>query len=66
MKLSNKTALITGASNGSGRSIALGFAERGADLFLTAREDRDGLNRTLEEARAMSVSFIDDRSKNHG
>lgn len=32
MKLQNKTALVTGASNGMGREIALTLAREGADV----------------------------------
>ena len=35
-RLAGKTALITGASRGIGRAIALAFAAQGANLFLTA------------------------------
>jgi len=37
MKLKNKTALITGASRGIGREIALAFAREGADVVITGR-----------------------------
>lgn len=37
MNLQGRVVLITGASRGLGREIALRFAERGADLVLTAR-----------------------------
>jgi NAD(P)-dependent dehydrogenase (short-subunit alcohol dehydrogenase family) len=37
MLLQGKTALITGASKGIGRAIALAFANEGADLAVTAR-----------------------------
>jgi NAD(P)-dependent dehydrogenase (short-subunit alcohol dehydrogenase family) len=37
MKLKNKTALVTGASRGIGREIALAFAREGADVVITGR-----------------------------
>jgi NAD(P)-dependent dehydrogenase (short-subunit alcohol dehydrogenase family) len=36
--LSGKVAIVTGASRGIGRSIALGLAEQGADVALAARK----------------------------
>ena len=41
LKLKDKIALITGASRGIGRSIALGFAAEGARVALTARSVQD-------------------------
>ncbi len=38
-KLEDKAAVITGAGRGIGRSIALAFAEQGADLILAARTE---------------------------
>ena len=40
--LAGKTALITGASAGIGRSAALVFAREGARLVLTARRQEEG------------------------
>jgi len=38
--LSGKTAFLTGASRGLGKSCAKGLAASGADLFLTARDEK--------------------------
>lgn len=38
MKLENKVGIVTGASRGIGREIALGYAQEGADLIVCARD----------------------------
>ena len=40
MKLRNRGAIITGASQGLGRMIAQRFVEEGANVFLCARDGR--------------------------
>lgn len=53
--LEGRTAVVTGASRGLGRAIALGFAEAGASLVMTAR-DAGKLEETAEEARALGAN----------
>jgi NAD(P)-dependent dehydrogenase (short-subunit alcohol dehydrogenase family) len=52
--LSGRTALVTGASKGLGRAMAVGLARAGCALALCAR-DRGGLAATAEAARALGV-----------
>ncbi|MCC5858830.1 MAG: SDR family oxidoreductase [Ectothiorhodospiraceae bacterium] len=52
--LSGKTALVTGAGRGIGRSLALGLAEAGSNLVLCSRS-RDELDAVAREAEAFGV-----------
>lgn len=49
-RLDGRRAFVTGASRGIGRSIALAFAEAGADLVLVSR-DAESLARAAAEVR---------------
>ena len=50
--LSGKNALVTGASRGIGRAVALGFAQEGADVVLASR-DTDALEQLRDEIEAL-------------
>jgi len=56
--IENEIAVITGASRGIGRDIALTFAKHGASLLLTCFKDNCALNAVAEEARSYGVKVI--------
>ena len=51
-RLDDKVAVITGASKGLGRAMALGFAESGADVVVASRK-LDECEKVAEEVRAL-------------
>ena len=53
MKLENKKALVTGASRGIGREIALALAREGADVALNYIHSKAAADAVAEEIRAM-------------
>src|SRR5881409_702908 len=52
LSLDGKVAVVTGASSGIGRAIALAYAAAGADVVLTYRANRRGADETADGARA--------------
>ena len=53
MRLEGKIVLVTGASSGIGRAIALGCAREGADLAITYRSNADGAEQAAQDIRAL-------------
>ncbi len=54
-KLDQKNALITGASHGIGRAIAMKFAEEGANLVIGYHSDRKAAESVVEYAGQLGV-----------
>ena len=54
--LTGKTALITGATRGIGRAIALRFAAEGADVAFTYRSQHEAAQSLIEELQALGAN----------
>ena len=50
--MSERIALVTGASRGIGRASAIALAKQGARVAINYREDKDGATETLDAVRA--------------
>lgn len=62
-KLDGKKALVTGASRGIGKGIALALAEAGADVAIGYRREKDAADAVVKQIEAMgrrSVAFAAD------
>ena len=52
-RLQDKVVVVTGASKGIGRAIAVGVAEHGADVVIAYRSDRVGAEVTADRIRSL-------------
>ncbi|HLR79419.1 MAG TPA: 3-oxoacyl-ACP reductase family protein [Bacillota bacterium] len=68
MKLKNKVAIVTGAGQGIGKSVALAFAKEGAHLSLnyfgTEQKEMDEFIKELESYGIRAIAMEGDLSKN--
>ena len=53
--LAGKTALVTGATRGIGRAIAVRFAQEGADIAFTYRQINNNAEELIKEIEALGV-----------
>jgi NAD(P)-dependent dehydrogenase (short-subunit alcohol dehydrogenase family) len=58
MKLKDKTAIVTGSSQGIGRGIALGLAEAGADVTVNYHQNINGAEDVANEVRNLGRQAI--------
>src|SRR4028119_2344217 len=58
MDIQGKTALITGASRGIGRAIALELAQQGAKRLILVARDRQRLTEVATEIEALGVEVV--------
>jgi len=55
MKLQGKTALVTGASRGIGRAIALELARQGLSRIVIVARDQERLEKLAKEIESLGV-----------
>ncbi|UCH94377.1 MAG: SDR family oxidoreductase [Candidatus Aminicenantes bacterium] len=65
MNIEDKVAVVTGASKGIGRQMALALAKAGADVAISARSSDllETLTRQIENTGRKALAFVGDMSK---
>ena len=58
LPLADRVVVVTGASSGIGRAIALAMARAGGDVALTYRANEDGAREVEREIKAGDLVFI--------
>jgi len=58
MKLKGKTAVVTGASRGVGRAVAIAYAREGARVVVNFSSNRDAAKATVKEIEALGSQAI--------
>ena len=58
MKLKNRVALVTGASRGIGKGIALAYAREGADIVFTYHSNHKAADQTKAELEKLGVKVL--------
>src|SRR5277367_6171333 len=58
LPLESKSAIVTGASKGIGKSIAIELARRGADVSLNYFSDASGAEATVREIQALGRGAV--------
>jgi NAD(P)-dependent dehydrogenase (short-subunit alcohol dehydrogenase family) len=58
LELEGKVAIITGASRGIGKSIALAFANNGANLVLASRNKYGELDKVASEVKKIGAPVL--------
>jgi 3-oxoacyl-[acyl-carrier protein] reductase len=56
--LKNKVALVTGSARGIGKSIALRYAAKGANIVVNYSRDKESADETVREIAALGVRVI--------
>lgn len=56
-KLNNKVAIVTGASKGIGKAIALGLGQQGAKVIVSSRK-QDAVGQVVEEFRQQGIEAL--------